>query len=55
MFANALNAKAAPVADDIALAVQAPVQPVRGACPKCGKKIGRGIAMHMKHCKGIGP
>jgi hypothetical protein len=21
-------------------------------CPKCGKKLGRGKYMHMKHCKG---
>ena len=24
----------------------------KGVCKKCGRKIGRGIAMHERHCKG---
>lgn len=33
--------------------VQRDIRPViKGVCLKCGRKIGKGIAMHMKHCKG---
>ena len=24
----------------------------KGACPKCGKRIGRGVAGHIRACKG---
>lgn len=25
----------------------------RGTCQKCGRKVGQGLAMHRKHCKGV--
>jgi hypothetical protein len=37
-------------------ALQAPPKPAapvaRGACPKCGMVVGRGVAMHIRRCKG---
>lgn len=24
----------------------------KGTCPKCGRGMGRGSAMHIKHCRG---
>jgi hypothetical protein len=31
--------------------VQHPVEVAKGACPKCQKHIGKGIAFHIKGCK----
>lgn len=28
------------------------VKKAKGICSKCGKHIGRGIAVHIKHCEG---
>ena len=33
-------------------AIVVQTQKTGGACPICGKRIGRGIAMHIKSCKG---
>lgn len=30
-------------------------EPKKGFCPKCGQKIGRGIAGHMRKCNGNNP
>jgi hypothetical protein len=29
-----------------------PAERAPGDCPKCGQHIGKGVAMHTKHCKG---
>jgi len=29
-----------------------PVERSPGECPKCGRHIGKGIAIHVKHCNG---
>ncbi len=29
---------------------QVPPPLPKGACPKCGKKVGKGLWMHMKYC-----
>ena len=26
---------------------------LKGCCPKCGKTLGKGAYMHVKHCKGV--
>lgn len=26
---------------------------IKGACPKCGCRVGRGSAKHIKYCRGV--
>jgi hypothetical protein len=33
---------------------KAPQKPTKGACPKCGRHIGRGVNFHAKKCRTTG-